>query len=90
MGCEKECTLAWDHAPRIIFMSEVAFARARDMSFLSPSVLPLHLAGLERLASTQPSVRPLRSLLGQGQGFPWVLLAGSRFPRAAGAYSLFY
>lgn len=53
------------------------------MSSLSPSVLPLHLAGRERLASTQPSVRPPRPLLGQGQGFPRVPLAGSRFPRAA-------
>lgn len=51
--------------------------------FLSTSVPPLRLAGRERLASAQPSVRPLRSLVGQGQGFPWVLLAGSRFPRAA-------
>lgn len=56
--------------------------------FTSDSVIILHLPGLEALPQYNPVCRQLRSLLSLSHGFPWVLLFGSRFPRAACVYSL--
>lgn len=68
MGCEKECTLAWDHAPRIIFMSEVAFARARDMSFPLPlcSAFAFGRPGTPRLDTAEREASAVPSRPGPG------------------------